>query len=323
MTAIQLVSIIVPIYNVEAFLDKCISSIIKQTYKNYELILVNDGSTDDSESICENYLDDARVHYYKKQNGGLSDARNYGLSKACGSHVTFVDPDDYLHPEYLQTLVEMFHDDVQVSCICECRVTPNEKKTVNKVCTGGVLDGTEALRSLCLGEYFGTTAWGKLYDIHMFDDIKFPVGVIHEDIWTIPYVLEKASKVAYNRSPLYFYVQQKDSIMHKPLTEATYNGFGGIDKLVDYVNQKYAVMHDEVMKNWICRFFGIIINRLVFEENYYEKAKELRTKYKKNFEHYYANRHLNKMKKIQCFLFLHSLPLLRVMMKAYIRKRGH
>lgn len=137
MTAIQLVSIIVPIYNVEAFLDKCISSIIKQTYKNYELILVNDGSTDDSESICENYLDDARVHYYKKQNGGLSDARNYGLSKACGSHVTFVDPDDYLHPEYLQTLVEMFHDDVQVSCICECRVTPNEKKTVNKVCTGG------------------------------------------------------------------------------------------------------------------------------------------------------------------------------------------
>lgn len=139
MTAIQLVSIIVPIYNVEAFLDKCISSIIKQTHKNYELILVNDGSTDDSESICENYLDDARVHYYKKQNGGLSDARNYGLSKACGSHVTFVDPDDYLHPEYLQTLVEMFHDDVQVSCICECRVTPNEKKTVNKVCTGGYL----------------------------------------------------------------------------------------------------------------------------------------------------------------------------------------
>lgn len=137
MSAIYLVSIIVPIYNVEAFLDKCISSIIKQTHKNYELILVNDGSTDDSESICENYLDDARVHYYKKQNGGLSDARNYGLSKACGSHVTFVDPDDYLHPEYLQTLVEMFHDDVQVSCICECRVTPNEKKTVNKVCTGG------------------------------------------------------------------------------------------------------------------------------------------------------------------------------------------
>ena len=139
MSAIYLVSIIVPIYNVEAFLDKCISSIIKQTHKNYELILVNDGSTDDSESICENYLDDARVHYYKKQNGGLSDARNYGLSKACGSHVTFVDPDDYLHPEYLQTLVEMFHDDVQVSCICECRVTPNEKKTVNKVCTGGYL----------------------------------------------------------------------------------------------------------------------------------------------------------------------------------------
>ena len=179
------------------------------------------------------------------------------------------------------------------------------------------------MRSLCLGEYFGTAAWGKLYDIHMFDDIKFPVGMIHEDIWTIPYVLEKASKVAYNRSPLYFYVQRKDSIMHKPLTEATYKGFGGDDKLVDYVNQKYPVMHDEVMRSWISRFFGDIINRLVFQENYYDKAKELRTKYKKNFEHYYANKYLNKIKKIQCFLFLHSLSLLRVMMKAYIRKRGH
>ena len=139
MSAIQLVSIIVPIYNMGAFLDKCISSIIKQTYKNYELILVNDGSTDDSESICENYLDDARVHYYKKQNGGLSDARNFGLSKASGSHVTFIDSDDYLHPEYLQTLVEMFRDDVQVSCVGECRVTPNENKNVKKVCTGGDL----------------------------------------------------------------------------------------------------------------------------------------------------------------------------------------
>ena len=95
------------------------------------------------------------------------------------------------------------------------------------------------------------------------------------------------------------------------------------DKLVDYVNKKYPVVHDEVMCRWFRSFFVDIINRLVFEENYYEKAKELRTKYKKNFEHYYANKYLNKIKKIQCFLFLYSLPLLRVMMKAYIRKRGY
>ena len=170
-------------------MEKCIVSILNQSYQNFELILVNDGSPDNSEEICRKYMVDSRVRYYKKMNGGLSDARNFGLGKASGSHVMFVDSDDYLHQECLQTLVNLFRDNIQISCVGQCRVKPYEEKTVKESIVGGV-DGKTALRCICLGEHFGASAWGKLYDIHLFDDIKFPVGIIHEDVWTIPYVAE-------------------------------------------------------------------------------------------------------------------------------------
>lgn len=318
------VSIIVPIYNVEKYLEKCIISILNQSYENYEIILVNDGSTDGSEKICEKYGSNPKVKYYKKTNGGLSDARNYGLLKASGSHVMFVDSDDYLHPECLMALVQLINEDVQVSCVGQCNVRVDENIIIKRNLdeqAKGIITGPEALEYLCLRKHFGTSAWGKLYDINLFKDIRFPVGIIHEDIWTVPYIMDCAKKVAYEDSSLYYYVQHSDSIMHKRITEATYTGFEGLNKLVHYIDCKYPNMHDAAICRWISDFFGTIMNRLVYEDDYYETSRLLRHKYKNHFREVFRNKYVSKIKKVQSFLFLNSLPGLRFLMKLYIGKK--
>lgn len=152
MSKVKLVSIIVPIYNVEKYLRKCIDSILAQTYTNYELLLIDDGSPDSCGEICKEYLGDARVSYYRKENGGLSDARNYGIDRARGDYLMFVDSDDYLHPRCLEVLVDLMDQaaEVQISTVCLYHVeedTPVVAETEETV-VSEVIDGRSALKNI-------------------------------------------------------------------------------------------------------------------------------------------------------------------------------
>ena len=252
----ELISIVVPIYNVDKYLDKCISSIINQTYSNIEIILVNDGSTDDSEKICMKYKDD-RIKYVKKENGGLSDARNYGINVATGAYITFIDSDDYVESDYVQFLYEILKNTKSDIAICnpkyvyeglnkEKNIYPFNKTKLKKV------NNLEGLEIMMYQKKFDTSAWGKLYKINLFDDIIFPKGKLYEDLATIYKVFLKANKIVFSNEMKYFYLQRSTSIMGQKFRKKEMD-------LIENANEmllKLSNINDDIKKSAISRFIS-------------------------------------------------------------------
>lgn len=229
-------SIIVPVYNKERYITRCLDSVIKQTYTDFECILVDDGSTDDSNTICRGYFEASnRFLMIEKENGGLSDARNYGVKHAKGEYVLFLDADDMLHPEAL----ERCNQEIVNSCpdIVMFKMCTTEKSAVfesemNEV-TGYLINENE-----WLGRLFKTeTGWSvcnKAYRRTIFDEIKFPVGRLFEDQFVIVKLLG-GRKISYIDLPLYFYFQDvDDSLSKRKIYSETY----------DYLDASIEVLKD-------------------------------------------------------------------------------
>lgn len=212
----ELISVIVPVYNVQNYLKKCIQSIINQTYKNIEIILVNDGSTDDSGLICEKFSDvDSRISVVHKTNGGLSDARNVGIKMAHGKYIGFVDGDDYIDKLMYEKLInKMERSNADIAICGRCRIKEKAKrgKNVFKNKKTYVLDKETAFKKFLTRKYFDSSACDKLFKRALFKDIKFPLGCTQEDILTFYKLLEKSKKVILLKEVLYFYVIRKGSI---------------------------------------------------------------------------------------------------------------
>lgn len=212
----SLISVIVPIYNVEKYLDRCVDSIINQTYKNLEIILVDDGSPDNCPKMCDDYAKkDSRIKVVHKENGGLSDARNAGMKVATGEYVAFIDSDDYISLDFYETLLETIVDND--SDIVECGVVKfyeNEKfdeysddlKVTN-------YETVDALDGLISENPFKQHVWNKLYKSSVALDIPYAVGKLNEDeFWTYQ-VFGKAKKVTRINKTMYYYFQRNGSIM--------------------------------------------------------------------------------------------------------------
>ena len=216
MESNELISVIVPIYNVELYLEKCIVSIINQTYKNLEIILVNDGSPDNCPQICEEYAKkDSRIKVIHKKNGGLSDARNYGIDIANGKYLCFIDSDDYIADQMIEKLYQNLKKNKSDISICNFYETysndylkfyPFPEKKLK-------ISGNAKFYNI-YNKYFLSTiaAWGKLYKKEIFNNIKYPLGKIHEDEAIITEVLKNAKVISYFDEPLYYYVQREKSI---------------------------------------------------------------------------------------------------------------
>ena len=208
------ISVIVPIYNVEKYLNRCIDSILNQTYRNLEIILVDDGSTDRSSEIClARSKEDTRIKVFRKKNGGLSDARNYGLDRSCGKYVFFIDSDDYIATDCIMRLYRnLKNTESDISTILFYPFNENEIP-FSKMGTNRAYDNEKALEQLLYRRRCTTSAWGKLYDARLFDGIRYPVGKICEDLPTTYKIFAKAKKIAIDDSKLYYYLQRKDSII--------------------------------------------------------------------------------------------------------------
>lgn len=223
----EIVSIIVPVFNVERYLPRCLESIFAQTYRNINVILVDDGSTDESGRICDEAATvDARFTVIHKVNGGLSDARNSGLGAANGKWVFFLDSDDYISPYCIETMLGVAH--ASEAEIVECMFVPIDNTTNMEWerPTGGyeLYRQPKALERFL--DYNGTwiMAWNKLYRMNLFDEIRFPVGKLNEDEFTIPYLVEKTLVYASLEEPLYAYVQREGSIMHSAFSSRKLDG---------------------------------------------------------------------------------------------------
>ncbi len=218
----ELISVVVPVFKVEKYLDKCILSIINQTYKNLEIILVNDGSPDNCPEICERYAKgDSRIKVVHKINGGLSSARNAGLDIATGKYVTFVDSDDSISEEYIKVLYETLKttsSQISVGNILIVKSEEFEKKedpTLNESII--VFSSSEAvLKMYDYGKNLSlqfVTVWGNLYEMGLFESLRFPIGKINEDQFLNYRLFFRANNISYTTKEIYFYLKRENSIM--------------------------------------------------------------------------------------------------------------
>lgn len=213
------ISVIVPVYKVEAYLPPCIESILGQTYTNLEILLVDDGSPDSCGTICDDYAKaDPRIRVIHKQNGGLSDARNAALDQMTGDFVTFVDSDDTIRPDMIERLLAGFTSD-EIDCVC-CSTAITDEDGRELYCLVHtedlLLDGREMIRTAFNAGYGGirvVTAWGKLYRASLFEGLRYAKGLLCEDMHLLPYWSLKARSISYLTYIGYCYRQREGSIM--------------------------------------------------------------------------------------------------------------
>lgn len=219
------ISVVVPIYNVDRWLPRCLTSIIGQSFTEFELLLVNDGSTDDSLEICQSFSKkDERIKIINKENGGLSDARNAGIDIAQGRYIVFVDSDDYLERNYLFNL---YHNIIKTNAdiaMCEYKEVTEKGKLIKKVylnetSSAQVVSGRQIIKNIYRDKgTINIVAWNKIYKTSLFTDLRYPVGKFFEDEYMIIPIMYKTKKVCLVRNILYNYVQRSGSIMLSPLT---------------------------------------------------------------------------------------------------------
>ena len=241
----ELISIIVPVYKVEAYLSRCVDSIVAQTYKNLDIILVDDGSPDNSGKICDEYAEkDNRITVIHQANGGLSDARNAGIAVAKGSYLTFLDSDDWVPPEYIDYLYDLLKETGSAISLCNfLKTTTEELPVVIEPEMVTVMKNDAILaKYIDLGDDFHpqlVMACGKLFEASLFETIRFPVGRLHEDEFTTYKLFHFAPQTVLSKKPLYYYWQREDSIMGE-------TGFRLQNKLdyMDALAERAAFFHE-------------------------------------------------------------------------------
>lgn len=252
-----LVSVVIPVYNVKEYLADCLDSVLIQTYKNIQIILVDDGSTDGCSEICRYYAQkDDRIEVVYKSNGGLSDARNAGIQKARGEYVTFVDSDDFVSNCYVENLLNL-----AILENCDIAITSfeifkqNDKNLKHiKMREGLLLNKDDKIitysKDECLQNILycfsglNPNAWRKIYKTKLFDNINFPKGKIYEDLATIPLLIDKVDKVAFCDKVDYFYNVRDSSISNSSeLSDRRMQIFGIIDDLICYFKNRQNIIN--------------------------------------------------------------------------------
>lgn len=214
-----IISIIVPIYKVEKYLETCINSILSQTFTNFELILVDDGSPDRCGFICDEYKKkDKRIKVIHKKNGGLSDARNAGLDIATGKYIGFVDSDDIIHPKMYEILFNCMSKSDSDIVQCNFKKIKNLDEIVDSLGnyngTFKEYDNKAAIIDMIDNNKINVNSWNKLYKRELFETLRFPKGKIHEDEFLTYKLLYNSRKIAYINEELYYYYQNDNGIMN-------------------------------------------------------------------------------------------------------------
>lgn len=239
----ELITIVVPVYKVERYLEKCVESVLKQTYSNLEIILVDDGSPDNCGKICDSYAAlDNRVVVIHKENGGLSDARNVAIDIAKGQYIAFVDSDDYVHEQYISYLYELLLDNCADISICEFDHMTEEGIRINHPLSNKkqmILNQKEALSTLLMQRPFSNSASGKLFKTSAFADIRFPKGKLYEDTATVYRLFFKAERIAFGARPLYYYIAHKGSISKRGFSIQQMDALYNAERMVKDIVLKY------------------------------------------------------------------------------------
>lgn len=279
----KLVSIIVPVYNVENYVEECIKSIVNQFYKNLEIIIIDDGSTDNSAKIIKKWEKiDSRIKYIYQQNKGLSGARNTGIVHAKGVYVQFVDSDDVISPEMTNILVKNLETTNADISVCDYESFNDKYLFDNNENIVYEYDSHEAMIMILKDIKLKQVAWNKLY---LLDEIKnnlFPEGKYHEDVFWTYKSIGKAKKICYCPKKLYGYRQRAGSIMNTNYNKKRFDIFEALEERYIYISKNYpdlVLLAKESYAN-TCLYHYQLLCRLKPKE-YKIMKKEIYNKFKK------------------------------------------
>lgn len=269
-----MISIIVPVYKVEPYIRRCVDSILSQTYSDFELILVNDGSPDGCGAICDEYANnDSRIRVIHKENGGLSSARNAALDVVCeekqAEWITFIDSDDWVHPEYLRVLLS-------AAQVCGAQIAISDFVMTQGDAEGDI-SGTVSVYS---PEDFwakrrSPIACAKLYRREIFDNMRYPVGKLHEDEFLTYKLIFACDKVAYTPSKTYFYYQNPESIMGSSWTPRRMHGIEAITEQRDFFKKNGYKKARKITERALAQVYADNINFAVANNDGGKYDKEI------------------------------------------------
>lgn len=319
------VSIIVPVYNVEKYLDKCILSLVNQTYKNIEILLIDDGSTDLSGVMCDDYARQySNIKAFHKKNGGLSSARNFGMQYVTGQYVAFVDSDDYVESYYIERLINPILDSTINSAIdmVICNHI-NESPDGRPLGKGFIrqsqpeyMTAQTALEAMCYGYKFGASACEKIISEKIARSFPFPEGKIYEDLATMFYMIAASKNIVFLGTPMYHYVQRNYSIRRSAWTSSVTDIIDAAQSLLSYISTNYPSIYDA----GAYRFF-IAANeyylRAFYELDYINLINNVRSNLKLLWPNIAKNRSVNTLQKIRCWMMAYTPQLYRILYRLY------
>lgn len=310
-----MISVIIPIYKVEPYLRRCVDSVIKQTYKDLEIILVDDGSPDGCPKICDEYAKtDPRIKVIHKENGGLSSARNAGLDIISGEYVSFVDSDDYIHPKMIEILYnEMIKSRTLASSVEYKRIYTTDVCSIFQNPEDYCIFTTD--EEYINDNYFEVifnVIWGKLYDSSVWNNLRFPEGMIYEDEYLKPALMDRINfKYAFIKKPLYYYYNNPNGESKSLFSEKRLDKIKAIFQcLIYYKQHKNHIMCKKLRKYFVGYFFtymyraencgytksakfkeALIIYKKIFIDLIFDS--NITIKYKKMFIYYYISHRLS------------------------------
>lgn len=311
-----LVSIVVPIYNVEKYVQACIDSLIAQSYANIEILLIDDGSTDHSGDLCDKAAtQDTRIVVLHKRNGGLSDARNTGIRKSHGQYIALIDGDDYVHKDFIKVLLASALE--RNADIAACSYIRMYSDGVNaqdaKSQDFAEFSNVQAIRDMVSPDTLcDVVAWNKLYKTKLFKEngVKYPLGKIHEDTFTTYKLLYRANKVVFTNTALYHYVQRTSSIMGVGYTRKNLAMVEAIDEMMQWAHRERLSLRHEIFHFRLSKTLYLISRMTGTANATPDDWKDLSSWIARNKrEALFGNGYVNRMQKIViCFVLLGERP---------------
>lgn len=317
-----LISVIVPVYNVEKYISRCLHSIYEQTYKNLEIILIDDGSTDSSLSILDKYAKkDSRVKVVHQMNRGLSAARNTGIQQSHGAYLTFIDSDDYVTHDYVEYMYKLLEQNNFKSSLALCSLTqvfPNGKSKNMGNNEEKIISGKKCIEMMCYHDLVDTCAYAKLGKRELYDDHFFPVGKLFEDIGSTYKLLEQCKTVACGFKAKYFYCIKEDSIVTSKFKPSKLDLLEMTDQMAQSVNFIYPDLAEATARRQVYARFSTL-NQTLDEPSTRAIQRKLREYIVAHKSAILNNPRAPRRDKIAYGMLLLGLPIYKYMWKAYLK----
>lgn len=316
-------SVIVPVYNAEKFLDKCLLSIRRQTYSNMEIILVEDGSTDGSLSICRRHeAEDERIRVIAKENEGVSAARNTGLDNATGAYIGFVDSDDYIEEDMYEMLLANMEEGKAQLAICGIAQVYDNRIIRDKIDFKRTVSREEAVFMVLESRYISVNPVNRVFKKELFEGLRFPVGMTSEDAYLILDILARTERVSVDLTPKYYYVHRTDSITtseYKKTDRCVITAYEKNKKIVEECYPQYKAVA-EFRLFWS---YYYVLDKMLLSKGKVlkEEKKEIASFLKKNWRAIIKNPYVGRGRKIATAALRIGIPFYKMFLLQYRRGR--